>query len=68
MDPHGDLANDLLPFIPKTRADDIIYFDPSDLARPMGMNLLEATTDDEKQMVAQDAMNIMIKLFGNEIF
>jgi hypothetical protein len=32
------------------------------------MNLLEAETDDEKEMVAMDAMNIMIKLFGNEIF
>lgn len=51
MDPHGDLAKDLLPFIPKERADDLIYFDPGDVSRPMGLNLLEATTDDEKQMV-----------------
>lgn len=68
MDPHGDLANDLMPFVPRERADDVIYFDPADLARPMGLNLLEASTPDEKQMVAQDAMNMMIKLFGNEIF
>jgi len=38
------------------------------MSRPMGINILEATTDDEKQMVTQDAMNIMIKLFGAEIF
>lgn len=68
MDPHGDLAKDLLPFIPKERADDLIYFDPGDVSRPMGLNLLEATTDDEKQMVVWDATNIMIKLFWNEIF
>ena len=68
MDPHGDLARDLLGFIPKERADDLIYFDPGDLTRPMGLNLLEATTDDEKQMVVADATNIMIKLFGGEIF
>lgn len=68
MDPHGDLANDLMPFVPRSRADDVIYFDPADLSRPMGLNLLEAETPDEKQMVAQDAMNMMIKLFGNEIF
>ena len=68
MDPHGELAMDLLPFVPRERADDVIYFDPADLSRPMGVNILEATTDDEKQMVAQDAMNIMIKLFGPEIF
>ncbi len=68
MDPHGELALDLLPFVPRERADDVIYFDPADMSRPMGINMLEATTDDEKQVVAQDSMNIMIKLFGPEIF
>jgi hypothetical protein len=68
MDPHGDLAKDLLPFIPKSRADDLVYFDPGDLSRPMGLNLLEANNEDEKQMVVADATNIMIKLFGSEIF
>ncbi len=68
LDPHGDLARDLLPFIPRERADDVIYFDPSDLERPMWLNLLDATTDEEKELIAMDSMNIMIKLFGNEIF
>ena len=68
IDPHGDLAMDLLPFVPRSRADDVIYFDPADLARPMGINILEANTDDEKQLVAQDSLNIMIKLYGPEIF
>lgn len=68
MDPHGELALDLLPFVPRERADDVIYFDPADMSRPMGINMLEAITDDEKQVVAQDSMNIMIKLFGPEIF
>ncbi len=68
VDPHGDLVKDLLPFVPKSRADDLVYFDPADLARPMWLNMLEASNDDEKQMVVADATNIMIKLFGNEIF
>jgi hypothetical protein len=68
IDPHGDLAKDLLPFVPKSRSDDIVYFDPADMARPLGINILEAASDDEKQIVAQDALNIMIKLFGSEIF
>ncbi len=46
----------------------MVYFDPGDLARPMGLNMLEAANDDEKQMVVADATNIMIKLFGSEIF
>ncbi len=68
LDPHGDFAQGLLDFIPKERADDLVYFDPSDLSRPMGLNLLEANSEDEKQMVVADATNIMIKLFWSEIF
>jgi len=68
IDPHGDLARDLMPFIPRERADDVIIFDPSDLDRPIGLNLLEANSDEEKELVAMDALNIMIKLFWNEIF
>lgn len=68
IDPHWDLAKDLIPFIPRDRADDVIIFDPSDTARPMWMNLLECHSPEERDLVAMDAMNIMIKLFWNEIF
>lgn len=68
IDPHWDLARDLLPFIPRERADDVIIFDPSDTSRPIWMNLLEAHSDEEKELVTLDALNIMIKLFWNEIF
>ena len=68
IDPHGELISDILPFIPRERADDVIMFDPSDLDRPLWLNLLEANTPEEKELVAMDALNIMIKLFWNEIF
>jgi len=68
VDPHGQLIEDLLPFIPKERADDVIYFNPGDLERPMGLNLLEADSPEERDMIALDAMNIMIKLFNEEVF
>lgn len=68
IDPHGSLIESLLPFVPKERVDDVIIFNPSDLERPMGLNLLEAETDEERDMVALDAMNIMIKMFDEEVF
>lgn len=68
IDPHGSLIEDILPFIPRERADDVIYFNPGDMERPMGMNLLEGDTEEEKEYVALEAMNIMIKLFDEEIF
>ena len=46
----------------------MIYFNPSDTERPMGLNLLEAETPEERDLVAMDAMNLMIKMFDEEIF
>jgi len=68
VDPHGSLIEDILPFIPRERADDVIYFNPADMERPMGLNLLEGGSWEEKEYVALEAMNIMIKLFNEEIF
>ncbi len=68
IDPHGDFAEGLLDFIPKDRADDLIFFDPGDLSRPMGLNILEAENNDEKAHTVKEATSIMIKLFGPEIF
>ncbi len=68
IDPHGSLIEDILPHIPRHRADDVIYFDPADMERPLGLNLLEGESWEEKELVALDAMNIMIKLFDEEVF
>jgi len=68
IDPHGSLIDDLLPYIPRERADDVIYFNPADTARPMGLNLLEGSTPEERDLIALDAMNMMVKMFGNEVF
>lgn len=63
MDPHGDAIEDLLKLIPPERAEDVIYFNPGDTERPMGLNLLEASTEDEKHFVATSVINMMYKLF-----
>jgi len=63
MDPHGDAVEDLLQMIPPERAEDVIYFRPSDTERPMGLNLLEANTEDQKHFAATAVINMMYKLF-----
>ena len=68
IDPHGDLVDDVLACVPKERAKDVIVFDPGDTERPMGLNILEAQTPEEKDRASLDAMQIFIKMFGNEIF
>ena len=67
IDPHGDLAEGVMPHVPRERADDVIVFDPGDLGRPMGLNILEAYTPDEKEFMSQEALAIFIKMFGEEI-
>lgn len=63
MDPHGDAVEDILKLIPPERAEDVIYFNPADTERPLGMNLLEAKTEDEKHFAATSIINLMYKLF-----
>ncbi|MBI4096330.1 MAG: type IV secretion system DNA-binding domain-containing protein [Candidatus Levybacteria bacterium] len=63
IDPHGDLIDDVLPQIPAKRAEDVILFDPSDTARPMGFNMLEAETEEQKHYVVSSIIGLMYKLF-----
>ncbi|MFA4890803.1 MAG: type IV secretion system DNA-binding domain-containing protein [Candidatus Gracilibacteria bacterium] len=68
IDPHGDLIEEIIQFVPKERAKDVIIFDPSDTERPMGLNILEAGTPAEMDLASSQATEIFIKLFGDEIF
>jgi len=63
IDPHGDLIDEIVKFIPPNRAEDVIYFDPSDTERPMGLNLLEARTEDQKHFLTTSIINLMYKLY-----
>lgn len=62
IDPH-DTVEKLLEMIPPHRAEDVIYFDPSDQERPMGLNLLQAKTEQEQHFIASSIVNLMYKLF-----
>lgn len=63
LDPHGDTAEDLLTMIPPERAEDVVYFDPGDFERPMGMNMLEATDENQRHFVTNSIIGLMYKLY-----
>jgi len=63
IDPHGDLIEDTLRYIPPERAEDVILFDPSETDRPMGLNLLEAQTEEQKHFITGAIINLMYKLY-----
>ncbi len=67
IDPHGDFAEYVLEHIPKERADDVVIFNPSDFERPIGLNMLEAKSEDEKDFVVQEMIAIFYKLFPPEM-
>ena len=63
LDPHGDLAETILSHVPKARAEDVIFFDPSDTERPIGINMLEFETEEQKTFVINEMIAIFDKLY-----
>jgi len=63
IDPHGDLIEKVVSFVPKERAKDVILFDPSDVEMPMGLNLLEFDRPEQKTFVINEMINIFDKLY-----
>jgi energy-coupling factor transporter ATP-binding protein EcfA2 len=58
IDPHGELVEDILNFVPRSRTNEVVYFNPSDTAYPIGLNILEAQNEDEKQLVASSLISV----------
>jgi hypothetical protein len=63
VDPHGDTVDRLLSMVPKERTEDVIYFSPADMEYPMGLNLFEFNTPDQKDFLIQEALNMLYKLY-----
>lgn len=63
IDPHGDVAEELLSMVPKERIDDVIYFDPGDMENPIGMNMFEFQTPDQKDFIIQEGINMLYSIF-----
>lgn len=63
VDPHGDTAEKLLSMVPKERTEDVIYFSPAEMEYPMGLNLFEFKTADQKDFLIQEALNMLYKLY-----
>ncbi len=67
VDPHGDLVEDVLGLVPKERAEDVVLFDPGDTERPLGLNMLEFHSAEQKDFVVSEMIAIFHKLFPPEI-
>ena len=63
IDPHGDAVEALLKRVPEERIDDVIYFDPADIEHPVGMNMFEHTSEDQKDFIVQEGISMLQSLF-----
>lgn len=65
IDPHGDGIEDILTAIPKERAEDVIIFDPADVDRPLGLNMLEydPAHPEQKTFVINEMIGIFDQLY-----
>lgn len=67
VDPHGDFVEDVLQYVPKERAEDVILFEPFDMHRPLALNMLEVKSDEQKDFAIQEMIAIFYKLFPPEM-
>ena len=73
VDPHDDMAETLLRHVPRDRIKDVVYFNPDDLAYPIGLNLLELDKElsgdellREKDLITETIVSIFRKIFSDD--
>ena len=63
IDPHGDLAEAILDYIPKHRINDVVYFNPSDMEYPISLNILEDTISDRRHIVVSGLISVFKRIW-----
>ena len=65
IDPHGDFAIDNLKFVPESRINDVVYFNPADTAFPVAFNPLEVTDPSRKPNICSEVIGVLKRMFGD---
>ncbi len=65
IDPHGDFAINNLRFVPESRINDVIYFNPADTAYPVAFNPLEVSDPSRKPNICSEVIGVLKRMFGD---
>lgn len=65
IDPHGELVETILEYIPANRLNDVVYVNPADRDFPVAINVLEAVDPSYKHLVASGLMGVFLKIWEN---
>jgi len=63
IDPHGSTAETLLEYVPEERIEDVLYFAPFDMARPISFNIMEDVGADKRHLVVSGLMSVFEKIW-----
>lgn len=63
IDPHGDLASDILSFVPEERMEDVIYFNPADMRYPIAFNPLEKVPPESRYLAVSSLISVFKKVW-----
>ncbi|MCA9349704.1 ATP-binding protein, partial [Candidatus Saccharibacteria bacterium] len=65
IDPHGELARDVMSYIPEQRLADVVYFNPSDRDNPVAFNPMEVTNPNFRPHIASEIIGVLHKIFAD---
>lgn len=65
VDPHGDLAEKIIEFVPSNRVNDVIYFNPADMEYPIAFNVVEQVEPHLRHLVASGLLGVFQKLWAD---
>ncbi len=65
VDPHGDLAEKIIEFIPSGRVNDVVYFNPADMEFPIAFNVVEHVEPHLRHLVASGLLGVFQKLWAD---
>jgi hypothetical protein len=64
IDPHGDLAQELLDYIPRRRVEEVAFFNPADVEYPVGVNLLCGVQPEERHLIASGIVSVFKNIWA----
>lgn len=65
VDPHGELAESILDFVPSHRINDVVYFDPADMEYPIAFNIMESVDPNVRHLVASGLIGVFKKIWAD---
>src|SRR3989344_2161934 len=64
VDPHGELVEKVIKFVPPERINDVVYINPADLGYPVAFNVLESVSEEHRHLVASGLLGVFQKLWA----